>query len=361
MKVAVFIGGLSGGGAERVACNLAGHLAERNDVTILSMTDDEATYGLDNRVRRINLISGCERKNVIYDFLIRYWRLYKYLGSSKEDAYVVMLPITILMFFSLRWRTKAKVIASERNLPSTYPKWQQFLLRKLFRVANGWVFQTKEQKQWYGKDTKYSLQTIIPNAINKAFSLQKNIPCANRNYEIVNVGRLTSQKNQALLIKAYAALPENLAQFKLSFYGDGGLKQELKDLARQLKVGNRIEFKGFVKDIPSEIYNASLFVLSSDYEGMPNALMEAMALGLPCISTDCGGGGARALIKSEVNGLLVPCNDVAALKTAMIRVLSDSKFANELAKEAHNICEQLSPSKIYNDWEDFICKVIEKK
>ncbi len=360
MKITIFIGGLSGGGAERVACNLANHLAVNNRVTILSMADDEATYGLDSKVERVNLITAEERKNVLYNFLLRYWRLYKYVGSSKDDAFVIMLPITILMFFSLRWRTKAKVIASERNLPSTYPAWQQWLLRRLATKADGWVFQTRKQMLWYGIKNSITGQTIIPNAINSIFVLNKEKAEVIRNNKIVNVGRLNPQKNQALLIKAFASISLNFPHYVLSLYGDGGLKESLLALSKELGVEKKVEFNGFVKDIKSEISNAALFVLSSDFEGMPNALMEAMALGLPCVSTDCGGGGARALIKDEINGLLVPCNDVEALANAMEKLLRERDIAEKLGKEAQKICFDLSPSKIYDEWECFIAKIIGK-
>lgn len=361
MKITIFIGGLSGGGAERVACNLANHLAVNNRVTILTMADDEATYGLDSRIERISLITTGERKNIVYNSLLRYWRLYKYVRSSKDEAFVIMLPITILLFFSLRWRTKAKVIASERNLPSTYPTWQQRFLRRLATKADGWVFQTREQMLWYGIKNSKTNQTIIPNAINSIFVLNKEKAEVIRNNKIVNVGRLNPQKNQALLLKAFASISSKYPHYVLSLYGDGGLKDSLIVLAKELGIEKKVEFNGFVKDIKSEISNAELFVLSSDYEGMPNALMEAMALGLPCVSTDCRGGGARALIKDEINGLLVPCNDVEALANAMERMLSDKGYADNCGREAHKICESLSAEKIYNDWESFIKYIIENK
>ena len=100
------------------------------------------------------------------------------------------------------------------------------------------------------------------------------------------------------------------------------------------------------------------FVLSSDFEGMPNALMEAMALGVPCISTDCKGGGARFLIKNGTNGLLTPIGDVEALQTAMEKILSDQFFADNLSHNAHKLCETHSPEKIYAEWENLIKKVV---
>ena len=358
MKIVFFIGGLSGGGAERVVCNLASFLANRNHfVTILSMADDEATYGLANSVKRIDLISQSERKNVLYDFLVRYWRLIKYVRNSDDDVFVVFLPITILMFFSIRWLTKAKVIASERNLPSTYPGWQQVLLRKMAGCANGWVFQTEEQKRWYNVSMGIS-QVVIPNAANFKFQSGSTIAISERKKVIVNVGRLKPQKNQALLLKAFALIKDKYPDYILSIYGDGPLQNNLLTLARELRIERKVNFHGFVKDISPEILKSSVFVLSSDFEGMPNALMEAMALGIPCISTDCGGGGAKALIENEKNGLLVPCNDEHALANAICRILDNQPFAETIGLEAREICKNLSPEKVYGEWEKFIFNII---
>ena len=103
-----------------------------------------------------------------------------------------------------------------------------------------------------------------------------------------------------------------------------------------------------------------MFVLSSDYEGMPNALMEAMASGLPCVSTDCGGGGARFLIRDGENGFLVPKGDEEALADAMRKILSDKELADMLGNNARKLQETLAPEKIYGEWEAFIKEIVEK-
>ncbi len=357
MKISFFIGGLSGGGAERVVCNLANYLANDHSVSIYTMSDDEASYPLNERIVRKILLYGEERKGFFYNTVIRYLRLLNIIRKTKDDAFIIMLPETILMFLSLHWLTKAKVIASERNLPASYPKWQQKLLRIASNWADAWVFQTTEQKQWYDVGKK-TMQTVIPNAVNINSKLGNDKCPAYRNKHIVNIGRLKPQKNQALLIRAFASVVKKHPDYTLSIYGEGPLLDNLKSLAIDLKVLDKVVFHGFVKDISAAICNAGMFVLSSDYEGMPNALLEAMALGVPCISTDCGGGGARAVIENGKNGILVPCNDEIALSNAICWLIENNEQADMIGDEAQKVSKNLSPSKIYSEWERFIINVV---
>lgn len=152
-------------------------------------------------------------------------------------------------------------------------------------------------------------------------------------------------ENHALLIKAFAGITAKYPAYKLVIYGDGPLRKDLELLASNLGIADKVSFPGYTTEIRKKIERSSLFVLSSDFEGMPNALMEAMALGVPCISTDCKGGGARFLIKNGTNGLLTPIGDVEALQTAMEKILSDQFFADNLSHNAHKLCETHSPEK----------------
>lgn len=357
MNVTFFIGGLSGGGAERVTCNLASYLANRgHEIKVLTMSDDTPSYAIDSKVQRTPLLLTSERKNIVYNSLLRLYRFVKHLLKSKVDAYVVMLPVTTIMLLRLRWISKAKVIAAERVDPSQYPVKKQNQLKSLARKADGWVFQTEEERNWYGDATKKAKVSIIPNAINPDFI--KPAYEGERQRTIVTAGRLTEQKNHLLLIKAFAQISSKLSGYKLIIYGDGPLKEKLLMTAKELGVENSVELPGYTTSIGETIKDASLFVLSSDFEGMPNALMEAMAIGLPCVSTDCDGGGAKFLIENEKNGLLVPKGDVDALAVAMNQMLNNREFAEKCGKEARKICDRLAPEKIYGEWESFIKEIV---
>ena len=354
MKLTFFLGGLSGGGAERVVCNLANYLVSRgHKVDILTMGDD-SNYGLDNRINRITLLYNSERQNVILNSVRRLFRLMRYL-KDKRDVFIVMLPATTILLLRLRCFVKGKIIASERSYPTNYSTKKQRLLKRLSKRADAWVFQTKDTQRWYQSSLGNTKTTIIPNPINDSF--MRPVYSGNRKKEIVAAGRLTKVKNYALLIDAFSKIATKHVDATLKIYGDGSLLNELKEQAVSLGIENKVLFAGFMPWGETSI-DAAMFVLSSNLEGMPNALMEAMALGLPCVSTDCDGGGARFLIEDGVNGLLVPKNDVDAMAAAMDKVLSDPEMANRLGTEAHKICERLAPEKIYKEWEDYICHIV---
>ena len=358
MKITIFIGGISGGGAERVACNLANFLSLDNDVTILTMSETENTYGLSSSVNIKSLVTNKERKNKITCNLLRFIRLKKHLKYQPCDTYVVMLPITTVLLLLLRKCTNAVVIATERCNPSSYSGFMQMLLKKLSVRADAWVFQTDDAKKWYGEGVKKV--KVIPNAINTEFIALERFNGI-RKKEIVSVGRLDSQKNFKLLIDAFHELSNEFPDYNLVIYGKGKLKDELTDIILKYGLKKRVFLPGYVSDIQDRLRESSLFVLSSDFEGMPNALMEAMALGLPSISTDCPCGGSAFLIHNNVNGVLVPVGDKKEMKYAIRKVLSDSSFADSLGKEAMKISDTLHPDKIYGMWKAFITEVANEK
>lgn len=357
MNITIYISGVTGGGAEKVSCSLASYLVNKgHTVELLTMSDEKETYPLDKRVSRFCLLKEKERKNRIYNNLLRLYRFVKYLLKQKPDVYLAMLPTnihTLLLFKSL---TYSKIIAAERANPSSYIQQTQQKLIKIAHKADGWVFQTKEQMRWYESKCSLNKRIIIPNAINP------DILAVKRKKETMNVivssGRLIEQKNHLLLIDAFSRISYKYKELTLVIYGEGPNRNVLSKRIQELKLKDRVFLPGYTSDIVNKIKDASLFVLSSNYEGMPNALMEAMALGVPSIATDCDGGGARYLIEDGKNGLLVPTKDVEKLADAMDFVLSNPDMAQSLGKEAQKLCKSLAPEKVYSYWEEFLEEII---
>lgn len=359
MRISFFIGGLSNGGAERVTCNLANYMLRAgHDVTIVTMADDEPTYNIEEGIQRVTLLESTERRSFVINSLRRLRRFHNYLRGSNTEVYVVMLPVTTIMLLGMKRFTKAKIIAAERSYPAIYSSRIQYMLRSLARKADGWVFQTPGQKEWYSSSGIQN-DIIIPNAINPAFIRPQFT--GDRKKRIVTVGSLTKPKNHELLINAFSAISKEFPDYKLVIFGEGSKRDILHNLVKELGVEKQVDLPGYSSNITDDIIDSTLYVLSSDYEGMPNSLLEAMALGLPCISTDCDGGGARLLIENEVNGLLVPKGDEIALGIAMRRLLTDTDLAVKCSKNARAVCEKLSPDVIYSEWENYIKNIIRKE
>ncbi len=360
MRITLFISALSGGGAERVTCNLSNHLSDLgHEIKILTMGDTAAAEPLRENIQYLPLLQKGEKGNWLLNNIKRILRLRRYMKKQSVDAYVVMLPIPTQLMLRFSGLTKAPIIMSERVDPKIYSARTKKELRRLVSRSAGAVFQTEEAYEWYKPHLKKTTPIVIPNAINPSFI---RLPyTGEREKVIVGAGRLNAQKNFPLLIFSFARIAEKFPEYKLVIYGKGSLLESLQSLANEKGIGDRVEFPGFVSDMPAKLEKASMFVLSSDYEGMPNALMEAMALGVPSVSTDCGGGGARFLIKDGENGLLVPQKDEEKMAEAMEKILSDEAFAKKISANARKLQETLAPEKIYGEWEKFILTMIGEK
>ena len=357
MKITIMIGGLTGGGAERVVCNLANYLsANEHDVAIVTISETKSAYELDNRIKRKPLLSINERSNKIFDFARRYFRLRNIIKTEPSDCFVVFLPRTTALLLHFRKLIKAPVIASERCDPKVYPELTQKMLKKYAPRADAWVFQTEEAASWYEGVAKKSV--VIPNAINPAF-IRKPYD-GEKEKCIVAAGRLSEQKNFKLLIDAFSLISEEFSDYSLKIYGKGPLEEELREYAKSKRLEARVKFMGYVDDMPEQLEKATAFVLSSDFEGMPNALMEAMALGLPCVSTDCPCGGPSYLITSGENGILVPVGDAEEMAIAIRKILSNPEMANTLSNNARQIRDRLAPEKIYKEWETQILNTVKE-
>ena len=246
-----------------------------------------------------------------------------------------------------------KIIYSERGDP--YDDEYSGLLGKVrdwtCRRVDGFVFQSEGARDFFviGKRQRVA---VIHNSVNVP---QDKYPIPEkRDNRIVAVGRLHPQKNPHLLLDAFARIAAGHPEVHLDFYGDGELHDELQSKINRLGLGSWVSLHPSRKDIFDCIRTARLFVLPSDYEGMPNALMEAMALGLPCISADCRPGGARTLIDDGKNGFIVPVRDVEALAGKMSYLLDNPDVAERVAREARVIGETHTNEMTFNKWNDFL-------
>lgn len=360
MNITIFIGSTYGGGAERVCCNLANYLANKGHrVKLLTMAETEKTYELNDNITLTTLLPIQKRNNLYHRTIGRINGLIKYLIKEKEEnAYIVMLPKTIDLLIKFRGLTDAKIIISERGNPEAYNSKTQYRMKRCALKCDGYVFQTKDAFEWYKKYVDGKKIAIIPNAINPEFIGNNN--CEIRKKEIIAVGRLSTQKNFELLINAFIAIAADFPLFSLVIYGEGSERERLQYLIDKSGLSERIILAGNVSDMAKHYSEAYAYVLSSNYEGMPNALIEAMASGLPCIATDCPVGGPRYLIQNGQNGVLIPVGSENDLINALKMIMSNEKFARQIGRKAEKIQDELSPSSVYSKWEMYISSIVNK-
>ena len=278
----------------------------------------------------------------------RFFRLIWFFHIHKSDT-IVALSITADCFAALfGLLVRNKVVISERNDPSQYPESHTY--RKFrdfcFRFADVCVFQTDDARAYFSTSIQKK-GVVIPNPINDDIP---EFDAVQREKVVMSTGRLKAQKNFPMLIRAFAEFSKQFPEYRLKIYGDGELLDELKQLADSLDIINKVDFEGFNDDIYPLMASASIFVMSSNYEGISNAMLEALAIGVPTICTDCPAGGARQMIEDGINGLLVPVGDVKALQEAMQRVASDEGFAATLGQNGKLIRKKYPLDRIASMW-----------
>ncbi len=355
MKCIFVVPRMGGGGAERVVSLLANALVNKgNDVTVYTLVGGESFYALDRKISYESIGVSVDRKNALTAILSKlkffpksYFALRKKLKSKKYDIVVSMLPeCDILVGLCKLFGLKFKHICSERNDPNSRGKLYMSVLKFIYKKADVFVCQGKRVYDYY-KNVPEKTKKIISNPVDgDKLPLRAEIITK----RIVSVGRLDSQKNFPLLIKSFAALGEQFSEYRLDIYGEGPERETLQKLIESFNLQERISLCGAKKNVQQLISDAEIFVMSSDYEGFPNALLEAMSIGLPVISTDFPTGIAAELIGKE-NGILVPVGDKDEMTAAIIELLSDKERRAQMGANNREMCKKFYIPNIIAEWE----------
>lgn len=354
MKI-VCVGYLHGaGGAERQIIMLANALSERgHEVHLVILVENKSKYDIADKVKIHNLTKVESKKG--NKIMNRFRALKDVLNVIRPDVSLHYWLQSAYFCAMMDKSVSGKVIYSERGDPGDveYKGFLGIVRDMAFKRIDGFVFQSEGARDYFKESVKRK-SVVIHNSVSIPEDKYLK-PCEIREKKIVNVGRLHPQKNQKLLIHSFSKIASDFPEYTLEIYGDGELRVELQKQIDDLGLTERVFLKGTTRSVLDYVYTASLFVLSSDYEGMPNALMEAMAIGVPCISTDCRPGGARTLICDNVNGWITPIGDVNRLSSCMGEVLLRCEKNDEIILNAMKIRESHSKKNVFDDWERF-CK-----
>lgn len=346
-----YINTIHDGGAERVMVNLTKCFAEDGyRVILVNSFRDTWEYEVSPLVKRVVLEPQESRENVFVKNVKRISRLRKVCKTEKADVLISFMGEPNIRAIVASIGLDIKTIISVRSNPDIeYAGLFGSAIKKyVLPRADGCVFQTKYAKEMFPRKLQ-DKSTVIYNMVKEEFYYVK---AENPKY-IVSCGRLNKVKNYEMLIRAYAGLHiEDCPQLRI--YGQGPEKENLEKLIRELNMEGRVLLCGQTDDVVGVLREAILFVLTSDSEGMPNALMEAMAAGVPCIATDCPPGGVREIFGEEHKGQLVPVGDEAALKRAIQVLLSDpSKYEEEKTWITERAAE-FRTDKIFDRWKEYI-------
>ncbi len=253
---------------------------------------------------------------------------------------------------------KIPSIISERGDPAiTLPNtFKDRILKLIIDSASGGVFQTNGAKAYYGKRLQ-KRGSVIPNPIFIKGTVP-NVPYEEHEKTVVSVGRIDNkQKRLDVMLQAFSIFSKKHPEYTLKIYGSGDDENLVRQWCADLNIQDQVKFMGVTRTPMQDISDAGMFLITSDYEGISNSLLEAMAVGLPCVSTNHTPGGARLLIADHENGLLAPMGDVDALAGAMCEFADNPELAQKCGNNARDVVNRFEPSRIIDLWEDYIEKL----
>lgn len=352
MRLCFAIPDLRAGGAEKVLSSLANWFAQTgHEVHLICFASDrfQQFYTLSRSVS----ISYVERTRGMLRQLDWAMQVKKTLNEISADILVCFLTDFCICGSIAAWLCHTPCIVCERNSPRFSPskRTTRWLRNISFCLADGCVFQTERARDYFPKAI-IKKSTVIANPI--VLGVSPLADTEEREKRIVAVGRYIAQKNYSLLLSAFLCFSQIHPEYTLDIYGrDCGSKDEL---TRMIEGNEKIRLHDEKENIHEIIRDAGMYILTSDYEGMPNALAEAIALGIPAIATDCANGPAE-IIRDASSGLLIPQQDMNALISAMCSLAEDRSLSRRFSENGKLFFASRSISRIAGQWEGYINSV----
>lgn len=359
--IAFTIGSLARGGAERVTINLMEHFyAQGYTVYLITKLRAVDEYPLMDGIVRIDGDVTPEEltKSRVRNLYKRIEKLRKIWKEYQPDLIVSFIGKNNLMTIVSSLRLKIPVVTTICSDPKSEYE-STFMWRfacGILPLSRGVVVKTKHAILDFPK--KIQKKAIaLPNPLHEQFVVEE-LP-KTRTREIVAVGRLDENKNQKLLIDAFSKIAGNYPQWTCEIYGDGECKEGLEEYVNHLSCREQIKFHGQSSHIAEDICQASIYVLTSRVEGMPNALMEAMALGIACISTDCPCGGPSELITHGENGFLIPVDGEEELAHRLQDLMDHSHKCEVVGQKAWERMQEYYPKEALGTWQNYLESLIQ--
>lgn len=358
MKVFMVFHSIGYGGADKMFAYIANTLSIKGFKVFIYTYEslDTPHYNLNESITLIREEKHYKRSHLNKIFQLINTR--RHIRGIKPSIVVSFMSTSnFFSIISTRF-TGIPALVSERGYPIAEKGLFSWIKKKSLIFAEAAVFQTEGAKRLYPRKLQINSK-VIPNPV---MSVDISLSSWNkRKKEISFVARFDiNQKRQDIMVEAFREVSLKFPDYKLVFYGDGPDEKIIRKLVDSYHLTDKVIFKGKVDNVIGHLKQSKIFVISSDFEGIPNALVEAMSIGLPCVSTDCEPGGARMLINNNQNGILVPPNNSNSLAKAIMYLLENPSAAESMGIMAKQINDKYSEDKIQNEWVTFVNEVIKK-
>ena len=354
-KVVFAIDTNSAGGGERVIATLANYMAGKgHEVFLINSDSTSSFYPINESVKVIKMGLDRSKYGRLRRLIKKYSFFKRFFKEQRPDATVVFLFNMEAPAIIAGIATKTRVYTSVRSTAWAYPKRERMFRRMFYPRIAGVVFQSNNvQKDKDYKKLKNSIVILNPMD-DKVSEMVSPVQYEDRRNVIISVARLEKPKNHEMLIRAFYQISKDFPEYNLHIFGEGSLRNQLENIIAELDLEGRVILEGTVSDAIVKNRDAKLFVMSSDYEGFPNALAEALVQGIPSISTDFDTGVAADLIREGKNGWLVKVGDTDELARKIRNALLLKEHLDDIAAESVRVFERVNAKKICEEWEDYI-------
>lgn len=343
-----------GGAAKQLSLTAAGLLKRGHKVSLYTYVGDSLEHKINKGIRYIPELHPPQSrlKNLIQTPI----HIHDLVRRERPDVVISWGTdaggLTVLGCVGL----PVKVVFSERLDPYNEKTINLRLMKFLCGFSDGGVFQTSMVREYYSR-IKNSI--VCPNPIDPNLNIKEITPIKDRKCEISWVGRMINvHKRMDVAVRAFELIHRKFPEYKLCFYGDGADLLSTKQLVSELGLNNSVIFHGTVKNVIDIVSKSRISLMTSDFEGIPNVIIESFAAGTPVVATDCSPGGARVLIKDSHNGFIVPIGDYSFMAQRVMELLTNDKLSEEFISRSQNKLLELNYNSILDSWNAFVLGMV---